>query len=163
VLPAFPADGAVLKCGREADENPGVSAAPSPESPRPEADLRCLVCGAKVRPEENWCSLCHTPVGHTPDGPAATAPDGADTPSGAAGTAGDGERPAPREVDPEAVAAAEKLLAQLAADEAAREDTWNVVPREGLSGRRGTALAIGGGVAFALLLVLGLTLLGLFL
>jgi hypothetical protein len=136
-----------------------VSTAPTPETPRPEADLRCLVCGAKVRTEENWCSLCHTPVGQ--GGPVeepAPATDGTD---GTDST--DGDRPAPRPVDPEAAAAAEKLLAQLAADEAAREATWNVVPREGLSGRRGMALAIGGGVAFAVLLVLGLTLLGLFL
>jgi len=148
---------------------------PSPETPRAGADLRCRSCGAKVRAEETWCSLCHTliasdaagaaPSEPVPSEPAPASAASAASPASAASaaSAGDEPGPGPHEHDPEAVAAADRLLAQLAADENAREDPWNVVPKGGLSGRRGMALAVGGGVAFALVIVLGLTLLGLFL
>jgi hypothetical protein len=40
-----------------------MSSSPSSRSAQASGtDRRCTKCGSRVRPEENWCSLCHTSI-----------------------------------------------------------------------------------------------------
>jgi hypothetical protein len=58
-----------------------------PQEPAPTtatAVERCPSCGARVRPEDTWCTLCHAPVHHD-----AVAAAGPDTPPRAAGVVPD--------------------------------------------------------------------------
>ncbi|WP_432546701.1 hypothetical protein [Kineococcus sp. SYSU DK004] len=111
---------------------------------RPERPERCPHCAARVRAEQDWCSLCLAPLdAPVPDDPAAgpaelTAPV---EPAGAV------EPPGP---DPEEV---ERMLAALAGAQGP------ALP--GLSRRAAVGVAAGGGLALTAVLVLLMTLLGL--
>jgi hypothetical protein len=139
------------------------SAPPPPPRHAVTAADRCLSCGSRLRPDEAWCSLCHTKVAiqGEPDRPGqgadAESDDGAETPGPDASSV----------PDPELAAVADRMLAELAASEKLVETQ----SRLGLlrlkltgSGSRGpVALAVGGGVLLLVLGVLGLTVLGLLL
>ncbi len=150
-------------------------------------DGRCVSCGSRLRPDDAWCSLCHTPVATesvpaqwAPPVTADPAPDNDTTPAddpveqddlGPDGLGKDDEddvapgglRPDP---GPEVSAAADQMIAELAAMEARRERESGVgLLRQRFSGLspRAAALVLAAGVGVGLLVViiLGLTVVGL--
>jgi hypothetical protein len=158
-----------------------MSSAPS-TGPRSAAgtQTRCQSCGSRLRPEETWCSLCHTPVATAkdesqwaplipPEEPvrAAVPPD--ENPLLAASAAAAAyvaalRSDAPREADPDVAATAARLISELAASEAdrSRESRFaQLQDRFGVSGKGGVVLiAAGGGVLFLVVGLVGLTVLG---
>jgi cytochrome c553 len=153
-----------------------MSSAPS-SGPRHARDAvgRCASCGARLRSEETWCSLCHAAV---PEAMAADrwapllpAPAVEPVPKGAEPGA-DGE-PDPA-VSGRADQLADQLLAELAAAEALRAQQTGLGALQlrfgsmlglgDLSERsRGIVLAVGGGIFMLFAGIIGLTLLGLLL
>ena len=153
-------------------------------SPRAGTELRCRTCRARLRPEETWCSLCHTPVATVedtsqwaplipPEEPVrAPAPRmaAAENPLAAASAAAaeyvagrstDGE-PEPRTLDRDPDAVADRLIADLAVAEAARgQESRFAVWSSRFSGRGGgVMLAAVGGVVLLAAGLIGLTVLG---
>jgi len=133
-----------------------------------DVDLRCPSCSARVRPQEQWCSLCHTdlrarpepaPVGpaldqtverHHDAGPTAGLGAGPDAGAQAPAATRDGR-------SPEAVA--DEMLARLAASEggsgrlgAAAGPLRSPAARAGVVLAGASVLAL---VCFALLALLG--------
>lgn len=159
-----------------------MSSAPS-SGPRHVVDAdKCRNCGARLRPEATWCSLCHTTVAGVPeagrwapllpaDRPLADAVSELRREPSATETAPMQATPEPRPADPELEAAAERLLAELAQDEARRDRQTRLAAFRqwferltGLTGAgRELVLAVSGGVVLLAGLILGLTLLGLLL
>lgn len=139
--------------------------APSLDAPAADA-ARCRSCAARVRPDEEWCSLCLTPVrvpaaaGPAPEPAAERDDDGADAaPDGGDDTDGAGDGTRPDGPDPEAVAAAgeaaERLLAELSVIEAGTgvPSPLRRLRGEGALGGLLLALAAGG---LVLIVVIGL-------
>ena len=175
------------------------SSSPGPTSPTspPGATARCRGCGARLRPGDTWCSLCHRNVLDGPEpGPAELESHRPSVPEpalgaqartdpalgaqartgpafGAEARTGPALAPAPRAAaddersptDPAVLAAADRLIAQLASAEAAlnRESPLNAL--QGRLGTRGggVTLAVVGGLVLLGIGLLGLTLLGLLL
>lgn len=109
---------------------------------------RCPSCGARVVPDQEWCSLCHQPLATRPSDRDDAADDEvpADPADPYAGAAAAGTQAAPGQLPP---GAAEAMLAELAASSAAER------PRGPLSGTsRGVRIAVGCGAAIVLLGVL---------
>jgi hypothetical protein len=145
---------------------------------------RCTSCGARLRPEESWCSLCHASVPEAPvlaewappveesiirgaaDQGVADLGESGEGESGQRAVVVGGEGAATAESDAEIAAAADQLLAELKRAEAllARESGLGKL-RDLLGERspRATAvlLAGAGGVGLLILTILGLTLIGL--
>jgi hypothetical protein len=142
---------------------------------------RCQSCGSRLRPEETWCSLCHTPVATAkdesqwaplipPEEPvrAPVPRDGnpleAASAAAAAYIAARGAHTPRREADADVAATAARLLSELAASEAdrSRETRFaQLQDRIGVSGKGGAVLiAAGGGVLFLVVGLVGLTVLG---
>jgi hypothetical protein len=152
-----------------------MSTAPSPGPGTPVgAARRCRACGARLRQQESWCSLCHSSV--LDDEPALSTPVEASAPAkpvepGALVEPGEPVEPgAPvgpveRPADPAVAAAADRLLAQLAAAEAGRARESGLTALQGRLGVRGggAMLAAIGGAILLVVGILGLTLLGLLL
>jgi hypothetical protein len=143
----------------------------SPAGPRKAGSVtRCVACGSRLRPEENWCSLCHHSVSA---GAPARPGDEAPTPPGDEAQLGPETEPepflrlpAPVEPvpDPVVIAAADRLIAELAAAEAGRDRESGLGSlQDRLGARSGLVLAVGGGVMLLVIGILGLTLLGLML
>jgi hypothetical protein len=144
-------------------------------------DRRCTKCGSRVRPEQTWCSLCHTSVS-APSADeskwgsvAALVDELGDTladeppppPFSAASTSAEDVTADRSTARAQAVLSADRLLIQLAAAEAgrSRESRLSALQEKLGTGGRSTAVLIAG-IGGALLLaitVLGLTLLGLLL
>jgi len=141
---------------------------------------RCSNCGSRLRPDEVWCSLCHTSVAGLPAQGGTDLEPGTDVvpgtevesstdvePGTEVASAVVGER-AEKELDPAVAAVADKMLAELEVAEAdrARESGLESFRRRfgGLEGNQGAIiLAVGGGVFLLALSMVGLTLLGLLL
>jgi len=143
-----------------------------------ETDGRCRSCGARLRPDDAWCSLCHAPVATEPvpaqwapppSAPPADVPE--DTPEDVVEPSAveddelewTGPRPDP---DPEVSAAADELIAELAVLEARRDRESGIGAlrqRFGGLSPRAAALVLAAGVGVGLLVVvlLGLTVVGL--
>jgi hypothetical protein len=134
-----------------------MSSAPSP-APRHAVADRCSSCGARLRPAETWCSLCHTPV---TDG----VPVAEDIPAAAPADPDPVEDDGP-EADPAVNAIADRLLTELAAAETILEresslGSLRLKVTELAGGHGAILLAVGGGVLLLALSLLGLTLIGL--
>ncbi len=139
------------------------------------APSRCRQCGSRLRPDDEWCSLCLTPVrapapvepvlpsaARTADQPAPeTVRVSAGHPAGPA-------RPPVTAVDPEVIAVADRMLAELALASAVERNTGlhrllaRTAERTGLSGTgAGLVLAAAGAGVFLVVLIVALTLVGL--
>lgn len=116
---------------------------------------RCRGCGARMRPEETWCSLCHRSVLEVE--PAAAE---AQRPPEAQAAAEPG-----RPVDPTVLAQADRLIAELAATQArdGRESPLQALQSRFGERSAGLILAGLGGLVLLAVGILGLTLLGLLL
>lgn len=134
---------------------------PAPPPPRPAAAARCPACGSRLRPDEKWCSLCHRDVVII-DPQAAPVEEERTTDLAPASFVE--HRPAiERPADPVAAAAADKLITELAAAEAVRNRESGISTLSGQLGGRSGGLIVAsiGGVALLVVIILGLTLLGL--
>ena len=135
---------------------------------KPSAAARCRNCGARLRPEETWCSLCHqNVVDETPSVPEPRVEPLAETALSPEPGAQQSEpvaagRPA-ADVDPDVAAAADRMLAELAASVTAggQESRFGAL-RGSLGPYGGMILGLAAGVALLACGLLGLTLLGLF-
>jgi hypothetical protein len=139
-----------------------MSSAPSPASRHAATAVdRCSSCGARLRPAEAWCSLCHTAASAESTEPAQDA-----EPTGAAQLALDPAMdPA---LDPAMTAVADRLLAELAAVETVleRQSALGSMPfklSELATGHGAIVLAVVSGVVLLALSLIGLTVLGLLL
>jgi hypothetical protein len=153
-------------------------------------DLRCTKCGSRVRPEQTWCSLCHTSISAPGDWGSVTELVGelgdalADEPSPVSAAASDAATADEGVRADEAVAAdqsaaqveaaqaeaaltADRLLVELAAAESGRTRESRLSALQGKLGLGGRSTAIliagAGGVLLLTVMFLGLTLLGLLL
>ena len=144
---------------------------PGPSSPagaaKPSA-TRCRNCGARLRPEETWCSLCHqNVVDETPNVPEPRAeplaePGPFPEPGADPAESGPPARPG-ADLDPELESAADRMLAELAASVTARsqESRFGAL-RSSLGPYGGMILGLAAGITLLACGLLGLTLLGLF-
>ena len=116
---------------------------------------KCASCGARLRSDEQWCSLCHTAV----------SPIQGEPQPGREPSAEPVPQPEPK-IDPAVDAVAARLLAELAAAEALRDQGTSLgalQQRLGGLSRRTTVLLLAGlgGTLLLVLAILGLTLIGL--
>jgi hypothetical protein len=133
----------------------------------------CAKCGSRLRAGDAWCSLCLTPRSDARSAPR----DDAAEPAPSAPVPSAPVPPGLLEPEPpdarraEAVAAADRLITQLAISESADRRTSRlgrfqagVAERSGLTpGGAGALIAVAGGVALLLGLIVVLTVLGLLL
>ena len=137
-----------------------MSSTPSPASRHTAAAVdRCSACGARLRPAEAWCSLCHAAVSAESTELLKDAEPVADA-EPAARAAPD---PAP---DPATTAVTDRLLAELAAAETVLEKQSGLgsLPfklSEVANGHGAIVLAVGVGVLLLALSLIGLSVLGL--
>lgn len=144
------------------------------------AAARCRQCGSRLRPGAEWCSLCLTPV-REPEPPAPARPGPPQVPTPAQAPAPSAQVPAPSArvpgpdavrtrvpVDPQVIAVADRMLAELALDSAGDRDSGlhrllnRTADRTGMSPTgAGLALAAAGAGGLMTLLVVVLTILGL--
>jgi hypothetical protein len=128
----------------------------------------CAKCGSRLRAGDAWCSLCLTPRS---DARSAPRDDAAEPAPSAPVPLGLLEPEPPDARRAEAVAAADRLITQLAISESADRRTSRlgrfqagVAERSGLTpGGAGALIAVAGGVALLLGLIVVLTVLGLLL
>jgi len=123
--------------------------------------IRCPACGSRIRPEESWCSLCHHSL-LEPEPAAAQL--GFLEPESQQPVSLKKRDPAVQSAtDPSVIATADRLIAELAAAEAARARESGLAGMQGRFGGRngGVILAVVGGVLLLVIGILGLTLLGL--
>ncbi|MEZ0490734.1 hypothetical protein AB2L28_00600 [Kineococcus sp. TBRC 1896] len=150
---------------------PGQAPAPAPAGPARAAVAaqRCPSCGARTRPEESWCSLCHTsllPAPVPPTTPATSATPATPAPGPAP------SRPA-RVVEDDGGQLALDLGAPAgtpgrpALDEAEVERMLGALSRQGGTGLRGLGsrrakvlVAAGGAAGLTALLLAGTAVLG---
>jgi hypothetical protein len=139
---------------------------------------RCASCGARLRAEERWCSLCHASVPEAgvvaewaPSAEASIILGAADQGVADEGESGESERVVGADVpavesDAETAAAADQLLAELKRAEvllARGSGLGKLRDLFGVSSPRATALLLAGvgGVCLLVVMILGLTLIGL--
>jgi hypothetical protein len=125
----------------------------SPAEPTP-AVARCAECGARVRPDDQWCTLCLTPV---PPPSALLAPEPAPEPPAATGAGAEarGDDDAERAAD----AAAARLLEELRMRETHRLPPRLAAIRPRTKAAEAMLAGLGGlvmiGVLFGTLYVVG--------
>ena len=133
--------------------------------------IRCPACGSRIRPEESWCSLCHhsllaaEPAAAQPGflEPESHQPESQQPESQQQVSLKKRDPAVQSATDPSVIATADRLIAELAAAEAARARESGLAGMQGRFGGRngGVILAVVGGVLLLVIGILGLTLLGL--
>jgi hypothetical protein len=127
---------------------------------------RCTECGARVRPDDRWCTLCHTPVAvpvppavpaHATPEPAARLAD--ESVAGPVDAASEAASEARDEAAARAAEAAERMLAELRVGEARRLSPRLAAIRPRSKAAEAALACVGGlvmvGVLFGVLYVVG--------